>query len=1060
MDGAKDNRDLLDITALLQRIRQRDADAESDLRPVTAEKWMQLKKIFEAAQSRPPPERVEVVRAMAEGDQELELAVRELLAAGEDAGSFLQTPAAGLHNPVLAPGTRLGPYQILGLLGEGGMGKIYRGLDTRLGRAVAIKISAAQFSKRFEQEARAISALNHPNICTLYDVGPNYLVTELVEGETLRDWLRRAPSMERRLETARQVLEALRAAHCAGIVHRDLKPQNIMVRFDGYVKVLDFGLAKQMPAARSVRRESVALPDPSLPGQILGTVAYMSPEQIQGHPVDQRSDLFAFGTILFEMLTGQHPWPRRSAVDTLHAILHDDPAPMSAAGISANLASIVRKLLAKSPAERYPFAEAVLEDLSNCTTRQGSSAATVADRKAASRGSAEEVQFVPEEELNIVAASHSSVQAQVKETKPWGWITAAAIVLVAAVFGAFKLFVHRPRVLTGKDTVVLADFANSTGDPVFDGTLRQGLAIQLKQSPFLSLISDQRIQQTLPLMGQPPDTRLTPELARDICIRTGSAATLDGSIASLGSKYVLGMRARNCRSGDVLDEEQVEAAKKEDVLSALTDIATKFRTRVGESLSSIREHDTPLSEATTSSLGALKAFTLGEVRQIRNVEDLDAVPFYLHAIELDPNFAIAYARLGTIYSDLGQSETSRQYREKAFQLKDHTSEHERLYIVAHYYGDNFQFDKGMEAWELYRQTYPRDAIPLKNLAVGHNLLGEFDKGLENAQEAIRVDPDTGAQYILAAWACLGLHRAEEAKAILNTALQRKVGGYGIHMMLAQVALQQHDEPALTREEALLKTSTLAGISRLYFAAMLAASRGQLRRSEELASQAQETSLRLQLKEPAARWLAAQARLEAEIGLRTRAIENAHSALSLDTSPRVVAIAGLALAMARRDEEAQSLIIQLEKRYPDDQFAQFVEVPRIRAALALNHEDAIAAITYLERAKPLDRANPSTRLERARALLRGRRLKDAASEFEAVAGFPYGASVDAGGPLWTCFTVNLFAPLANLGLARSRGLAGDISGSRRAYQEFFVAWRDADPDIPILQQAKEEYARLK
>ncbi len=347
--------------------------------PMTAERWMQLKEIFAAVQGKPPAEQAEMVCALAQGDEELESAVRDLLAADESAGSFLQTPAADLHSALLAPGTRLGPYQILGLLGEGGMGKVYRGLDTRLSRAVAIKISAEQFSKRFEQEARAISALNHPNICTLYDVGPNYLVTELVEGETLRDWLAHTPALERRLEAMRQVLEALRAAHCAGIVHRDLKPQNIMVRFDGYVKVLDFGLAKQLPTARSAPRETVAPSDASVPGQIVGTVAYMSPEQIQGHPVDQRSDLFSIGIILFEMLTGKHPWPRASMVDTLHAILHDDPPPLHATTLSgAQLAPIVSKLLSKNPAERYSLAEGVLEALNSSVAPQVPSAGIAA----------------------------------------------------------------------------------------------------------------------------------------------------------------------------------------------------------------------------------------------------------------------------------------------------------------------------------------------------------------------------------------------------------------------------------------------------------------------------------------------------------------------------------------------------------------------------------------------------------------------------------------------------------------------------------------------------------
>jgi eukaryotic-like serine/threonine-protein kinase len=480
--------------------------------PMTADKWIQLKKIFAAAQGKPAAEQADVVCALAQGDEELESAVRDLLAADESAGSFLQTPAADLHSALLAPGTRLGPYQILGLLGEGGMGKVYRGLDTRLNRAVAIKVSAEQFSKRFEQEARAISALNHPNICTLYDVGPNYLVTELVEGETLRDWLQHTPALERRLEIMRQVLEALRAAHCAGIVHRDLKPQNIMVRFDGYVKVLDFGLAKQLPTARSALRETVTPSDASVPGQIVGTVAYMSPEQIQGYPVDQRSDLFAVGIILFEMLTGQHPWPRASMVDTLHAILHDDPPAVNATSPSnTKLGPIVRKLLCKNPAERYSLAEGVLEALNSGVVPQVSSAA------------------IPTAEVRTGSTTSK---------KTWKkWLFACVIFLLLFVAAGAYLFLSRSRrVLTENDTVVLADFANSTGDPVFDDTLRQGMTVQLEQSPFLSLISEARIRRVLQMMGQPADTRLTPQIASEVCERTASAAVLDGSIASLGSQ--------------------------------------------------------------------------------------------------------------------------------------------------------------------------------------------------------------------------------------------------------------------------------------------------------------------------------------------------------------------------------------------------------------------------------------------------------------------------------------------------------------------------------------------
>ena len=545
---------------------------------------------------------------------------------------------------------------------------------------------------------------------------------------------------------------------------------------------------------------------------------------------------------------------------------------------------------------------------------------------------AEDVRLVPDQELNIVVASHSKVQVQVNQAKPSLWVGAALVLVVVVAVGAFRLFFYRSPILTEADTMVLADFANSTGDPVFDGTLRQGLAVQLEQSPFLSLIPEERIRQTLQLMGRPADARLTPELAQEVCERTGSAAVLDGSIVSLGSQYVLGLRAKNCRNGNTLDEEQVQAAKKEDVLNAMSQIATKFRVRVGESLSTVQQHNTPLPEATTSSLGALKAFALGEVQQIRNLEVFAAAPFYQRAIELDPNFAMAYARLATIYSDLGQSDLSDEYRKKAFQLRDRTSEHEKFYITAHYYLDGGQIDKGIQAWELYRQAYPRDSIPLNNLAMEYNVLGYFDKGLENAREAIRVNPATGAQYLLATWAYMGLHRQEEARAILDAALRRKIGGYGIHMALARLAMERHDDVELAREEAFLRTSPAAELSLLYFTAGVAASRGQLKRSEELRQQAQEAGLRSNLKEPAAQALVVQAQLEAAVGLSSRAIEDAHAALSLPASPGVAAKAVLALALAGRGAEAERLVAQLEKARPADQFIKFVGLPSIRAAI--------------------------------------------------------------------------------------------------------------------------------
>ena len=672
--------------------------------PMTAERWTQLKKIFDAAQGKPLAEQAEMVRALAQGDEELEAAVRDLLAADESAGLFLQTPAAELHSPLLAPGARLGPYQILGLLGEGGMGKVYRGLDTRLGRAVAIKISAEQFSQRFEQEARAIAALNHPNICTLYDVGPNYLVTELVEGETLRDWLQHTPALERRLETMRQVLEALRAAHCAGIVHRDLKPQNIMVRFDGYVKVLDFGLAKQLPTARSPLRDGVP-PNTTIPGQIMGTVAYMSPEQIQGHPVDQRSDLFAVGIILFEMLNGQHPWPRASMVDTLHAILHDDPPAVNATTSSgAQLAPIVDKLLRKNPAERYSLAEGVLEALSTCVVPQVSSAGTPAPTE---RGAG--------------------------RTRSPGlkYRIAAVAVLVLAAGAVFFFWQRRTQAkpLTDKDVLVLANFANTTGDPVFDGTLRQAVAIQLEQSPFLKIMDDEQVQQNLRLMSLSPGARITNQIAHDICVRDAAAATIEGSIASLGKSYVVTLQAITCPGGATLAREQTQADDKEHVLNAVGTAATAMRAKLGESRSSIQKLNRPLEEATTGSLEALQTYTEGKA-VLTQGRFLAARPLFERAIALDPNFAMAYYYVAISFNNAGDTARQVEYERKAFALIDRVSEYERVSIAGGYYDSTGELDKVIDAYRRGGENYPRVWGFPNNLSETYITLGEFEEGLK------------------------------------------------------------------------------------------------------------------------------------------------------------------------------------------------------------------------------------------------------------------------------------------------------------------------------------------
>ncbi len=984
--------------------------------PMTADKWMQLKKIFEAVQGKPPAEQAEMVCALAQGDEELESAARDLLAADESAGSFLQTPAADLHSALLAPGTRLGPYQILGLLGEGGMGKVYRGLDTRLNRAVAIKISAEQFSKRFEQEARAISALNHPNICTLYDVGPNYLVTELVEGEILRDWLEHTPALERRLETMRQVLEALRAAHCAGIVHRDLKPQNIMVRFDGYVKVLDFGLAKQLPTARSAPRETIASSDASVPGQIVGTVAYMSPEQIQGHPVDQRSDLFAVGIILFEMLTGQHPWPRALMVDTLHAILHDDPSPLHVTTPSGvQLAPIVRKLLCKNPAERYSLAEGVLEALSSSVVPQVPSA-------------------------GVDAPTERGTGRRRSPRLKYGTAAVAALVLAAGAVFFFWQQRTQAKPLTDKDVLVLANFANTTGDPVFDGTLRQAAAIQLEQSPFLKIMDDEQVQKNLRLMSLAPGVRITDQIAHDICVRDAAAATIEGSIASLGKSYVVTLQAITCPGGATLAREQTQADDKEHVLNAVGTAATAMRAKLGESRSSIQKLNRPLEEATTGSLEALQSYTEGKV-VLTQGRFLAARPLFERAIALDPNFAMAYYYVAIAFNNAGDTARQLEYDRKAFALIDRVSEYERVSIAGGYYESTGELDKAMDAYRRGSENYPRVWSFPNNLSTSQINLGEFEEGLKEGQAANQLQPNAEPPYrrLLDAYICLD--RLDEAGKVAERARMQGINGARIHQRFLEMAYVEDDQAAVSRE-----IQWYAGKPEEYLSLGLQAAHlnvlGRRRESSQLYKRAAETALRPGLRNVAADFEEADARADALSG-------NCEPVSRLGRP-------ALALALCGDASKAEKLAAETSQLFPNGTLWNTVQLPGIRAAIELHRGQPARAVELLASASPYERAYPEAVYLRGLAYLRLRKGVEAAAEFRKIVDHK-GASWAS---TWQYPNWGLHYSISYLGLARAYEVAGDTVKARKAFEDFFALWKDADQDLPILKQAQAEYARLQ